>query len=318
MPDGYILNEKDKRILKDVVREVLQDVINPGLAPDVLDKPERAPDMYLVALPAGESIAGFDGTNYHHNYCDIYKISAESDDTAAIPTKIQNAHLRVWNTDTADTPIGTNPPTFFLAQRDKFGRWVRVAAPGPKDTVPGKNVSGETMPKGGIVAIVDEEVNDDVVTYHGDKPSTTFKKLYMVAAGDIADTATGEFYPPGKLATILCDTAPGLHDTYGPTASSWTATRGNPEIGRVAGVIDTTYAKAIIKVPEILLIKNTTGSSIAANSSGNFTIQNASLGDAGFDDLSMSNRGSVAFADGKFGSGVLINGNWYASPWECP
>jgi len=74
-------------------------------------------------------------------------------------------------------------------------------------------------------------------------------------------------------------------------------------------------------LPNTGIIKNSSGSSIAANTPGAFTLQKGTMGSestAGFNTIQMRNRGSIAFADGKIGQFQILNGQYYAMPWECP
>lgn len=67
-----------------------------------------------------------------------------------------------------------------------------------------------------------------------------------------------------------------------------------------------------------ILIKNDTGSDIAAGSSGTFKVFSGTPGsetDTG-QTINAFNKSSVAFKNGKFGAAAYLNGHAYACPWQ--
>ena len=67
-----------------------------------------------------------------------------------------------------------------------------------------------------------------------------------------------------------------------------------------------------------MLVKNATGSDIAAGSSGTFQIWTGTPGSESSSGLSITayNKSSVAFKNGKFGSAAILHGQMYAVPWQ--
>jgi hypothetical protein len=191
--------------------------------------------------------------------------------------------------------------------------------------VPGKNDTAEEMPQGAIVELTTSVKIDNEVVRVGRKPSTTFRLLYMVNLFKLQPGQKGLFIPPGFECPVLyTGTAPTEGQSYGPTPGQWHATQFQPEIARCTASVDTTNNIAMMQLmwPLAGVIKNTTGSNVAANANGDFQIQKtATVGseaDAGFSNVPMRNRGSIAFNNNKIGGFAILNGRFYAMPWECP
>ena len=66
------------------------------------------------------------------------------------------------------------------------------------------------------------------------------------------------------------------------------------------------------------LVKNATGSDIAAGSSGTFQLWTGTPGSESYAnaDVTAYNKSSVAFKNGKFGAVSYLNGQAYAVPWQ--
>jgi len=205
-----------------------------------------------------------------------------------------------------------------------------LGGPTLQGAVLGKNVSSETMPTGAIVEITGDALDPDLgeIRHEGTKPTTTFAKQYMVNVFELEPGANGFFYTPGREVPVYYTGSPARADGFGPTAGEWFATENNPQIATVAAAAsfnmfggDTSLVMMHLVLPNTGIIKNSSGSSIAANTTGAFTLQKGTMGSeaaAGFNTIQMRNRGSIAFADTKIGFAQIINGQYYASPAECP
>lgn len=197
--------------------------------------------------------------------------------------------------------------------------WVRV-----------KNDSGAEIPPHSVVLITDSESTDGETVYTVIQPnaaSTDFNwNGYLItgpfligaAGGDegIATTAT-------ESALARFDTgSPALKDVYGPKHGQLTLSKGYHGF-EVIGSTTTSAGYSVVPVRWIgvneVLIKNETGSSIAAGSSGTFNVYIGTAGsetDSGMD-LTCYNRSSVSFATAKFGAAGRLNGSSvYGIPWQ--
>ena len=85
----------------------------------------------------------------------------------------EEAQQRIFNVSKSDVPEGTDPPSYFLVVRDKFGRWIRVGEPPPNNLI-AKNESGSPIAAGasGTVIIYDgdplaeESTEEELVIYN--------------------------------------------------------------------------------------------------------------------------------------------------------
>lgn len=186
------------------------------------------------------------------------------------------------------------------------------------------NDPGQTVPPWGCMAVSGFEMHEETPTLKIVKPSTTFHWDYVFNDDTEFEYEGRKTLRVLRFPKALYNTGTPAHDEgYGATPGQWYLTKNYPEILRVKGIVDSDEKIVYGKQFDLLrvVIKNSTGSSIAANTSGSFTIQGGAVGSeasAGYNTVSMRNRGSIAFANNKIGQGELLNGLWYAMPWECP
>jgi len=190
--------------------------------------------------------------------------------------------------------------------------------------VPFRNDYAGTIPHGGVCEVAEPVTLDATQAYPVTRPTTTFKRLYLVNTGeDVPDDGYGwGSWLLGHADEVLYDDAdtPAIGETWGPQSGSFELKKyrhgfniwGNP----TGGSTDLVIAQQCWD--REILIKNDTGSAIAVNSSGTFKIFTGAAGseaDSG-QTLTAYNKTSVSFANGKFGSAAYIHGQWYAVPWQ--
>ena len=79
--------------------------------------------------------------------------------------------------------------------------------------------------------------------------------------------------------------------------------------------------QCFVKINDVVgecLVKNATGSDIAASSSGTFQLWTGTPGSESYAncDITAYNKSSVSFKNGKFGALSYLNGYAYACPWQ--
>lgn len=115
------------------------------------------------------------------------------------------------------------------------------------------NNSGETVPAYGCMAVAGIAIDgvgdpiydsDGNVTLNCVKPSTTFRRLYVLNMDTaIAHGQTGRCFTPGgyDAALFLYNTGePALSETFGPTSGQWYLTKTYPGIIECIGNVDST------------------------------------------------------------------------------
>lgn len=186
------------------------------------------------------------------------------------------------------------------------------------------NDSGEKIPPYGCMAVTDKKEIDGRLYHKVTKPSTTFRRQYIPnGSREIEIAGTGSIPVHRYYRWLYTGSSPTNGNGYGPTPDQWHLSLNYPAVTEVAYDYDATADVLLgtLMLIDRVVIKNSTGSSIGANTSGNFTVQQGAAGSeasAGYSTVSMRNRGSIAFANSKIGAGVVLNGQWYAMPWECP
>lgn len=207
-------------------------------------------------------------------------------------------------------------------QRSSFFRsntWVRVKA-----------AAATAIPPHSVVLITSTTITNNELVYNVRQPnsaSADFNWNGYLVTGPFAIGASTNYEGIATEATAptLCgyDTgSPALKDVYGPKHGQFTLSKGYQGF-EVVGSATTSAAVSVVPVRWIgvneVLIKNETGSAIAAGASGTFNVYIGTAGsetDSGMD-LTCYNRSSVSFATSKFGSaGRLNGGSVYAVPWQ--
>lgn len=164
-----------------------------------------------------------------------------------------------------------------------------------------------------------------------DQPDSTYRWLYLVNGPLAVPTGkpgwgtflTSEHFRFGDNY-VLYDTGsgtPAYGEQWGPTASSWKLSKQRPGFF-IFGGNNTESGKertvAIQTAPGQVLVKNSTGSAIAAGASGTATLHGGTaLSEATISlTMTVNNRSSVSWADGKYGFADLVNGQAYVSPHQ--
>jgi hypothetical protein len=184
--------------------------------------------------------------------------------------------------------------------------------------------SSITVPARGVARFVSETVDNSRRYLTVAKPNATFQKLYVVAdADDVPYQSFGQCYLPGSFVLVAYDSGtPAAGEVWGVKDNQFTATRNGPGMFLVTGIEDASakIMRAYFLPLGLLLGKNSTGSSIGANTSGTITLFAGTVGSEATTGLTVSarNRGSIALANNKMCTVSLVNGEWYCFPLECP
>ena len=138
-----------------------------------------------------------------------------------------------------------------------------------------KNESGETIPGYSVVRLSDTHtITDGVHAYKGQKPSTTFGRMYAVTCP--TDCAAGRYVMASLSAPIKAkydSGTPSPMETWGPKPGQWTICRGYPGF-TVLGVADYTNKIAVVVPQSGGLIGKTdeTIGAISSNTPGTGTV----------------------------------------------
>lgn len=165
-----------------------------------------------------------------------------------------------------------------------------------------------------------------------DQPDSTYRWLYVVNIdGDVTNGRLGwcSFLTSESFQFennyVLYDTAsgtPAYGDEWGPTASSWKLSKYHPGFLVMGGNNTSTSGSertvCVQTPPAEILVKNVTGSAIAAAASGTFTLYGGTAGSEASLGMTLTayNRSSQSFADTKFGAVGRMCGNNYAVTFQ--
>lgn len=190
--------------------------------------------------------------------------------------------------------------------------------------VPFRNDYAGTVPAYGVCQVAEPVTLDGVQIFPVTRPTTTFKRLYLVnGPDDVIDDGYGWGTWLWHADWVLYDDAntPALGESWGPQDGSFELKKymhgftiwGNPS----GGSTDLVMAQQWWVNGEIL-VKNDSGSAIAANASGTFKIFTGAAGSEADSGMTITayNKTSVSFANGKFGAAAWIHGAYYAVPWQ--
>lgn len=194
---------------------------------------------------------------------------------------------------------------------------------------PFENWSGETIPAFSIMAVTDIVYTEGIPFFKVEKPSTTFRRRYVVNGHcDIPSTAgsnkgRGVCFERGLLRfKYESGASPSNGKGYGPKPGSWEMWEGYPQCVHVEGVLDSTNKWMLGMLAPITRLRcKTGGSSVSAgtSSSSNYIITTGTPGSeatAGFTTLpTMYYRTAIGANKHFFGS--FLDGYWYAEPQEC-
>lgn len=183
-----------------------------------------------------------------------------------------------------------------------------------------KNDAGETAPAFGVMAIKSSTVIDGSLTHVIEKPSTTFRRMFLVN-NDI-DVADGDYgvAQSGPFVRALYDNAatPALGEGWGPAPSSWKLKQKHPDVADIVGVYETDESVWCQWRGCITKIRGTTDAAVTAGNS-----VDVSVFDGGTPtDLGQTLSGVVVpYANLDNGAEVgclFVNGRWEAYAAECP
>lgn len=207
-----------------------------------------------------------------------------------------------------------------LSPRDRGG--LRYPEGGPyQPGIPFVNASGETAPAFAIMKITDQFAATSTTPFGLEigKPDNDFMALYLVNGPDpVADNDIGTGYlymdgGPDQWALYNNAITPLGGESWSPVPGSWLLHKNGPGFAILGGP-DGTKVQVLQYIPQEILVKNNTGSPIAAGSSGVFDVYGGTAGsesDSGFN-VTAYNRSSVDFGTGKFGFVGIVNGQGYA------
>lgn len=192
--------------------------------------------------------------------------------------------------------------------------------------VPFKNVNAGTVPAYGVMRITGATIVDTFPYLTTDQPDSTYRWLYLVNGADpVATNAFGWGVWLHHADYALYDTGsgtPAYGDEWGPTASSWKLQKYAPGFWVMGGnntSVSGSERTVCVQVPPAeVLVKNATGSAIAAAASGTFTLEGGTAGSEATLSMTLTawNKSSVSFADTKFGAVGRMCGNNYAVPFQ--
>jgi hypothetical protein len=196
----------------------------------------------------------------------------------------------------------------------------------PPEVIRIRNQSGETCPPYGCVAITakyDYDIANRVIALDFEKPSTTFRAMYLfngpreIANGDIGTAQTGPRY------RFLYSGSPAFGDGFGVKPSNWALFENFPTLAIVGGIIDSTelWFEGQFRPITTLLCYSVTAVAAATSytTSTNVKIYGGTFGsetDCGFTSFPTM-RSRTAIAISKFMKATNINGNLELEPLEC-
>jgi len=224
-----------------------------------------------------------------------------------------------------DTRVYTN-------SRGTLSRGLRrhQVGPLPAGHIQFYNNSSETVPRYGVMRIETQGSQADeghVIVCN--KPNSTFSTLYAINLE--SDVASG--YPgvcgfltdasplgfDGHYALYNTAATPVVGQSWAPIADSWYLHQHGPGFGIIGSPIANEERVAVLQIPPAeILVKNATGSDIAAASSGTFQVWGGVAGSESNSGQTLTayNRTDIAFKNGKFGAAGFLNGQAYVVPFQ--
>ena len=192
------------------------------------------------------------------------------------------------------------------------------------------NNANETVPRYGVMRIETQgELAEEGHVMVCNKPNSSFQSLYAVnLAEDVASGYDGvcafltEASPlgfDGHYALYNTAATPVVGQSWAPVANSWYLHQHGPGFGIIGSPIANEARVAVLQIPPAeILVKNATGSSIAAGSSGTFQVWGGVAGSEANSGQTVTayNRTSIAFQSNKFGAVGFLNGQAYAVPFQ--
>ncbi|REK19176.1 MAG: hypothetical protein DWQ37_01935 [Planctomycetota bacterium] len=189
---------------------------------------------------------------------------------------------------------------------------------GPSRPIPFQNVSGETIPAYGAMAVTGVVHDGGVAFLACDKPNTTFRREYAVnGVHDVAPGRRGSCCRAGDVR-VLCEDAgdaePG--QGWGPKPGQWTLARGFPGY-TVLGTAQLDGAHDIVRAacePLTQALVKTTQEVAAQATTTDYRVYAGTLGsevDAGFSAVPAArNRAGAALAADEWAWLAWTNDGW--------
>lgn len=187
-----------------------------------------------------------------------------------------------------------------------------------------RNDYSGTVPEHGLMRVTGIETLEKAFVLKTNRPDSTYRWLYLVN-GD-QDVKTGKRGWGTWLwhaAHVLYNTAatPAYAEQWGPEVDAFTLKQHRPGffiLGGTTGTGATSRVLAMQLPPGQVLVKNSTGSAIAAAASGTATVHGGVAGSEATTAMTLTvyNRSSVSWANDKYGTADLINGQAYVSPQQ--
>jgi hypothetical protein len=195
----------------------------------------------------------------------------------------------------------------------------------PRPGITFLNDSGEIAPAYAVM-----KITDDIAKSAGqpfsliiDKADNNWSGLYLVnGPRAIANDrfGTGYFYTgEGEDQYALYNTAntPQPGEQWSPVPDSWLLHKNGPGFFILGGA-DGTKVNIIQRIPGQILVKNDSGSAVAAGATRTVAVWGGAAGseaDSLFN-ISVFNRSSVSWPNGKYGFVEVVNGQAYVSPHQ--
>lgn len=182
------------------------------------------------------------------------------------------------------------------------------------------NDAQETIPAYAIMRIAGSHDTHRYIVVG--KPNSNFMALYIVNGSrpiPYPGTGYGRFLVgddsfAARYALYNSANTPLGGESWSPVPDSWLLHKNGPGFVILGGA-DGTKVSVLQYIPQEILIKNTSGSSRAANTGPHeYEVWGGASGsesDSGFR-VQCYNKMSVAFGDGKFGFAAVVNGQGYA------
>lgn len=207
--------------------------------------------------------------------------------------------------------------------RQRTGTRIRYPAPLPQshEVVEFINASGEDLVEGSVVRLIDPTEDDDGnLIVNVDLVDSTYRWRYLVLGADCDDGKRGWGTWAPVRTRVLYDTGstPSVGEHWGPKDGEVKLFQHRPGF-----IVDGTYDAdngwlwAKQEVPAEVRVKNSSGSDIAAASSGTVNLLGGSgrATDLGLT-LTANNDMSVAFKNTKVGSCANLAGGVNVVTWQ--
>ncbi len=190
--------------------------------------------------------------------------------------------------------------------------------------LPFKNNAGTDCPPFSCVQITGttQLANTSVpmYVYTGDKPSTTFCRIYGVSHSITTKAGKFGFLTFDSGVRVAYDSGtPAFGEGWGPKAAQWTLSKNYPETALVIGIADSTNKYLYSDWHAINAVIGKFGSDVAKGSSGTFTVWTGAGGSEAASSVTISNVYSPmgAVTASKFSTVHWVNGVPYVWTTEC-